>query len=178
MAGLIHPITLGGHDPFNIKRAFTMKFQRQWHTLYVAVDLHGTLILPYHDKIEFYPDAIEVMQWFNRRSDFKVILWTSSYLTEIAKFDRVAKKKGIRFDFINGNPLEANSKLAFFGQKFYFNILLDDKSSFDGEYDWTFLAKVLEDTTGEKILKWNKEQIARLNKGIRLKIKGLKSYYS
>ena len=178
MAGLLHPINLGGPDHFNIKRAFAMKFQRQWHTLYVAVDLHATLIRPYHDKIEFYPDAVEVMRWFNRRSDFKVILWTSSYLTEIAKFDRVARKHGVRFDFINSNPLEANSKLAFFGQKFYFNILLDDKSSFDGEYDWTFLAKVLEDTTGEKILKWNKEQIARLNKGIRLKIKGLKSYYS
>src|ERR1039458_923088 len=63
---------------FNLERVFQQKKERKWHTIYVAVDAHGTLIKAYHDHIEFYTGAVEVMQWFNSREDFKVILWTST----------------------------------------------------------------------------------------------------
>ena len=143
------------NNDFNIETAFRHKAERGWQTLYVAVDLHGTLIKPGHDCIEFYPSAIEVMKWFNRRNDFKVILWTSSHNKEISEFLDAAKRDGISIDFVNENPLEANSKRACFDKKFYFNILLDDKAGFIGETDWTLIARILEKITSDKILKTN-----------------------
>ena len=43
---------------------------------------------------------------------------------------------GIKFDYINENPLEVNSELSDFSKKFYFNILLDDKAGFYPKEDW------------------------------------------
>src|SRR5260221_13522634 len=110
-------------NPFNLQRSFEQKKEREWHTIYVAVDAHGTLIKPYHDRIEFYPGVVEVMKWFNSRSDFKVILWTSSHVTEIEDICKEAEKLGFKFDFFNENPLEKSSKRANFTQKFYFNVI-------------------------------------------------------
>jgi hypothetical protein len=129
---------------FNIERSLQMKVQRDWNTLYVAVDLHATLIKPYYDDIfEFYPDAIEVIQWFNKRPDFRVILWTASYPNEIKEFLKEAKENDITFDYINENPRELNSRKGCFDDKFYFNILLDDKAGFVGETDWTLIKNEL-----------------------------------
>lgn len=130
-------------NPFNIEKAFQDKVKRGWNTLYVLIDAHGTLTKPGHDKVEFYPGAIEVMKWFNGRKDFKVILWTSSHQKEIdaLKFD--AAKSGFYFDFINENPAEPNSERANFDKKFYFNILLEDKAGFVGETDWALVKSEL-----------------------------------
>ena len=129
---------------FNIERSFKMKDERNWDTLYVATDLHSTIIKPYYnDTIEFYPDSIEVIKWFNSRPDFQVILWTSSYEPEITVFLIEAHKKGIKFDFVNSNPLEQNSKKGCFTRKFYFNILLEDRAGFVGETDWTLIKNEL-----------------------------------
>ena len=128
---------------FNIERTFQLKKERGWDTLYVAVDLHGTLVKPYHDKIEFYDYAPDVISWFNNRPDFKVILWTSSHPKEIAEFLKLAEEFCLRFDFVNENPLEKNRGFACFDQKFYFNILLDDKAGFVGETDWPLIISEL-----------------------------------
>ena len=128
---------------FNIERAFQGKAIRGWTTLYVLIDAHGTLIKPGHDKVEFYPNAVEVMKWFNNRNDFKVILWTSSHQEEITEVLRAAAKEGFFFDYVNGNPAESNSIRANFDKKFYFNILLEDKAGFDGETDWLLIKNEL-----------------------------------
>lgn len=128
---------------FNIQKAFQDKKERGWKTIYVAVDAHGTLIKSYHNTIIFYPDAIEVMKWFNSRSDFKVILWTSSHVTEIEDICKEAEKLGIRFDFFNENPLEKNSKRANFNQKFYFNVMIDNKAGMEPTTDWKLIKKEL-----------------------------------
>ena len=128
---------------FNIERAFKTKAERGWHTLYVAVDAHGVLIKPYHHCIEFYPEAIEVMMWFNSRPDFKVILWTSSHAKDIKNMLVNLKLSGVTIDFVNCNPLEANSERACFDRKFYFNILLDDKAGFEPETDWKSIKQEL-----------------------------------
>ena len=161
---------------FNIERTFKLKAERNWQTIYFAIDAHGTLIKPtYNEVIDFYPDAIEVMKWLNARADIVTILWTASYPAEIAKFLEESFKQGIKFDFVNSNPLEQNSRLGCFTRKFYANVILDDKGSFDGECDWTLIAKVLENVTGDKILECNEEQRLRLNKGISEKINDLNS---
>jgi hypothetical protein len=123
---------------FNIQKSFQQKKDRGWDYIYVAVDAHGTLFKPDHDSVEMYEDAIEVMRWFNSRTDFKVILWTSSHPQEIENIIEEAKKKGILFDFINENPMEKNSVKACLDHKFYFNILLEDKAGFSPEDgDWS-----------------------------------------
>lgn len=122
---------------FNIQNSFEQKKDRGWSTLYVVVDAHGTLIRPYHHKIEFYPDAISVMRWFSSRPDFKIILWTSSYPAEVNDLVVEAAKQNIKFDFVNANPIEANSPRADFSSKFYFNILIENKAGFSPEDgDW------------------------------------------
>lgn len=128
---------------FNIERAFIAKKEREWDTLYVAVDAHGTLIKPYHHSAQFYPGVVEVMKWFNSRPDFKVILWTSSHQKEIDELLLKAADEGFTFDFVNENPLEKNSERANFSRKFYFNILIEDKSGFDPITDWKLIKEEL-----------------------------------
>ena len=132
-------------NTFNIEKTFKTKAERKWHTIYFAVDLHGTIIRPGHDKVEFYPDAVSVVKWINKRTDCKIILWTSSHKEEIDTFISECAKNGISIDFINENPLEGDSKRACFDKKFYFNVLLDDKAGFDGERDWTRIKDALID---------------------------------
>lgn len=141
---------------FNVERAFKIKSERGWPTLYVAVDAHGTIIKSYNDCIEFYPGSIEVLRWLTKREDFKVILWTSSYSKEITELlDFSYEKYGIVFDYVNQNPLEKNTNKANFSQKFYFNILLDDKAGFSPEDgDWFLIANEFEKVTGDKIINW------------------------
>lgn len=128
---------------FNIQRTFEMKVERGWDTIYFAIDLHCTLVKPGSKTIEFYPGAVEVIKWFNQRKDIKLILWTSIYPDEVERFCKECSKLGIAFDFLNNNPLEKNNERSFFGQKFYFNILLDDKSGFVGETDWNLVKSEL-----------------------------------
>ena len=130
-------------NTFNIEKTFKTKAERNWHTIYFAVDLHGTIIKPGHDKVEFYPDAISVVKWINKRPDCKIILWTSSHQSEISNFLYECQKNEIHFDFINENPLEGDSEKACFDKKFYFNILLDDKAGFNAETDWALIKQTL-----------------------------------
>jgi len=129
---------------FNLERAFQQKKERKWETVYVTIDLHGTLIRPYHDCIEFYPGAVEIIQWFNSRPDFKIILWTSTHFKETLDFLDVAREQGLKFDCINKNPFEKSSPRANFALKFYFNILLDDKAGFEPETDWELIKHELQ----------------------------------
>ena len=124
---------------FNIERAFQTKKERGWQKLYVVVDAHGTLIKPYHTCVEIYPHAVEVMRWFNNRHDISTILWTSSHSIEIESILAVCEKANFYFNSINVNPREPNSDRACFDQKFYFNILLDDKAGFEPETDWELI---------------------------------------
>lgn len=124
---------------FNIQRSFELKKERGWQKIYVVVDAHGTLIKPYHNTIEFYPYANEVMRWFNNRLDFSTILWTSSYSVEIDTILKACNNAGFFFTYVNSNPAEKNSERACLDKKFYFNVLLDDKSGFEPDTDWQLI---------------------------------------
>lgn len=160
---------------FNIEKSFKLKAERNWDTLYLVIDAHGTIVRPYHTHLELYPECIEVLQWFTKRKDFKIILWSSSHLKELENIDILCIKNGIVINAINQNPDEHNTQQACFDHKFYFNILIDDKSSFDPEYDWLILGKELERITGEKVIEWNEEKIKKLKEGISKMISNLNS---
>lgn len=127
------------------KNAFKLKTQRSFDVIYVAVDLHGTILTPEYNKFnkgaKIYPHSPEVLSYLTKRKDIVLILWTSSYWEPIEEIIRIAAQKGIVFDYFNENPAEKSGELCDFSQKFYFNVLIDDKAGFDPQKDWLALRK-------------------------------------
>ena len=131
-----------------ITTCFTLARQKNWDRTFWAFDIHGTILKPNYrrDSIstEFYPMAKEVMQMLTQRQDIVRILYTCSYPHEIEQYIEYFKSHGIEFDYINENPEIANGGYGYYQDKFYFNVLMDDKAGFDGETDWMAIKKVLE----------------------------------
>lgn len=141
---------------FNIQRAFEEKKQKGWKYIFVAVDLHDTIIKGTYTKNnegkEFYPYAEEVLQWLTRRKDVVLILWTSSHTKPAKDILKWLNSRNIRFQYVNENPLCSNSELCDFSKKFYLSIILDDKAGFEGKTDWLLIKKEL-----QKIGEWEEE---------------------
>ena len=70
---------------FNIARTFEMQKTKGWPETYWCIDLHGTIIPSGKDsndrtdKIQFYPDAKEVLQYLSNRSDV-IMIWNLQYI--------------------------------------------------------------------------------------------------
>jgi hypothetical protein len=121
--------------------------ERNWSKTYWAFDIHGTILKSNfkRDEIstEFYPGAIEVMQMLGKRKDIVKILYTCSYPNEIEQYITYFKKHDIHFDYVNTNPEVADGGYGYYQDKFYFNVLMDDKAGFDGETDWLEIKKII-----------------------------------
>lgn len=121
--------------------------EKKWAKTYWAFDVHGTLLKPnfQRDKIssEFYPGAVEVMRLLNERKDIVKILYTCSYPNEIKQYLEYFEQHGIHFDYVNENPEVADGGYGYYRDKFYFNVLMDDKAGFDGETDWLEIKKII-----------------------------------
>jgi len=130
-----------------IKRAQKIKEERGYEYKYWFVDLHRCIITPtYNSKnknAEFYPDAIKVLRHLTESESDVIILWTSSYLGNLDGIYEKLASQGVRFNATNANPFEESTELCDFSKKPYFDILIDDKAGFDGESDWTEVAKYL-----------------------------------
>ena len=125
-----------------INKMFAHAFEHQWYETYWAVDIHGTILIPTFRKdsydSEFYPWAKETLQLITTRPDIILILSTSSYPQEIEHYMKVFKENDIHFRYINENP-EIDSEKGNFGyyvDKFYFNVMIDDKAGFEPEIEW------------------------------------------
>jgi hypothetical protein len=135
------------------KRAFELMIIRNWEHIYVAVDIHGT-ILPGHYKnkqdLIFYPYAEQVLNQLTKSTSIKLILYSCTAPEEIQHYLSWFEKHDIHFDFINENPECVNTHIADFNKKPYFSVLLDDKAGFNPE-DWKtifdFLSKRIFETT-------------------------------
>lgn len=136
----------------SITKSFEVAFERMraknWDTIYILVDIHGTVFKPsYHkeEKFEFYEHAKGALQMLSEWSSIKLIMWTSSTPEMIKKFLDVFEENDIHFDYVNENPevkaLPTDPKSSDFSNKFYFNIGLDDKFGFDPEEDWGEIIK-------------------------------------
>jgi hypothetical protein len=121
--------------------------ERGWEKTYWAFDIHGTILKPNYKRgaisREFYPHAIEVMQLLTKRKDIVKILYTCSYPHEIEQYIEYFAKHEIHFDHINKNPEVADGGYGYYNDKFYFNVLMDDKAGFDGETDWIEIKKLI-----------------------------------
>jgi hypothetical protein len=126
--------------------------RRNWDKTYWAFDIHGTMIKPNYKTNEiakeFYPYAIEVMQVLSKRTDIVRILYTCSYPHEIEQYVQHFKTHDIHFDYVNSNPEVADGGYGYYKDKFYFNVLFEDKAGFDGDTDWLLIRKWMEGNGG------------------------------
>ncbi len=133
----------------HIENVFTVyKPKRKWDKIYWLVDVHGTIIPSTWNSnycgYEFINDACkEVLRWISNTPDQNLILWTSSYPSEVALIIGWLENNGINVDYFNCNPAEKNTEYADFFHKPYFNILLDDKAGFDPETEWEMVKNTL-----------------------------------
>lgn len=125
-----------------IEQAFKVKEDRGWDKLYVAVDIHGTILKPDYEIdgicTEAYPYALEVLLKLSQCEDIVLILYTCSHPNEIEEYRELFRFHGIEFNYVNSNPevKTGDTKHGYYNEKFYFNILFEDKSGFDADTDW------------------------------------------
>ena len=126
-------------------KAFAAYKERGWEHIYVAIDVHNTLVWPTYDEdleLQFYPGALQALRLMKEEfgDTFKFIMWTSTTPEYIEKYKEYFAKYGLYFDYVNENPeVVADNQSAVtadFSRKFYFNIGLDDKFGFDPIEDW------------------------------------------
>lgn len=121
-----------------IKDTIAQKQIRKWDKLYWCIDLHDTIITGKYNKFNvgstIYPDAKLVLDYLYDSKEHVTTLWTSSHFDSATD---VVNRFDLRFNYVNVNPECPNTELCDFDIKFYFNFLLDDKSGFCGETDWT-----------------------------------------
>lgn len=133
---------------FSIQRSFRQMKERGWDKVYWAIDLHDTVFKGDHKPRsvggEFYPRAKEVLQRLSAREDCSLILWSCSYGPIIKKTIEWFAEHEIKIDYANENPECGNTLTGDFTQKFYFNVLLDDKAGFEGETDWHIVEQELD----------------------------------
>src|SRR5690349_4078508 len=122
--------------------------EKKWTKTYWAFDIHGTILKPTYQRNdisrEFYPFAKEVMLLLAQRKDIVKILYTCSYTNEILQYVEYFAANGIHFDYVNSNPEVMDGGYGYYQDKFYFNVLMDDKAGFDGELDWKSIFELLQ----------------------------------
>ena len=135
----------------DIRKAFDAAFirmrEKDWDKIYVAVDIHDTILRACYDEEEtydYFPMAKEALQLMSCREDICLILWSSCHRDKLMEYAQHFLNDGIRFDYINENPEVGNTRLQNFEEKLYMNVGLDDKFGFDAETDWEIIGHVLE----------------------------------
>jgi hypothetical protein len=125
-----------------IQKMFKHSFEKEWYETYWAFDIHGTILIPTFRKdsydSDFYPYAKETLQLLTKREDIVMIISTSSYPEEIEHYQKVFKENDIHFKYVNENPDIDSSKgnFGYYENKFYFNVMLEDKAGFVPEKEW------------------------------------------
>jgi len=133
-----------------VKNAFRKKRERgwdKWPKVFWAIDLHDVIIPGTYTRNnegrEFYPDGKEVLQWLTNRKDMCLILYTSSHKDSIADILNWLMQYNIRFDHVNKNPECKDTTLCSFADKFYFDVMLEDKAGFNGNSGWLDIKNAL-----------------------------------
>ena len=144
-----------------IEQMFEYAEKKEWFETYWAIDLHGTVSRPDYRKeskeIDYYPYAKETLQLMSEREDIKLIMFTSSYPEEIKEYYKQFRNDNIIFDFINDNPevTDAKGSFGFYDKKPYFNVLLEDKASFNPLNDWEYLYNHFKNTKYRPNKEWS-----------------------
>jgi len=119
--------------------AFALKRERNWTKIYVAVDIHGTVLRASYEgreTFDYFPSAKRALQMLSERQDVCLIIWSSVHDRNLTAYLKRFREDGIVFNYVNQNPEVENTALADFSQKFYFNVGIDNRFGFDAEKDW------------------------------------------
>ena len=125
-----------------IEKMFKHSFEHKWFETYWAIDLHGVVFIPTFRKDDgkavFYPFAKETLQLMSNRKDIVLIMFTSSYPSEIESYNKVFVENDITFQYINENPEIQSGQDGYgsYDKKFYYNVLFEDKAGFDPLIEW------------------------------------------
>jgi hypothetical protein len=129
----------------SIQEAFSMKVERNWDTLYFAIDLHGTIIEPGRLKdLAPFPKAMETLKFLSQQKDIVLILFTSTTMEALQPFWIWCKDNDIYFKYFNENPECLNTHEGDYTRKFYYNVLLDDRAGFEPLTDWDIVKSEVE----------------------------------
>lgn len=130
-----------------IYRAYNTLLNRGWDKLYWAVDIHDTCMeanyIPGQLPTTFLSISKRVLQHISKRKDAVLILYTCSHPHEIEQYVKFFKENDINFKFSNKNPDVGNTRLGSYDDKFYFNVLLEDKAGFNPDTHWYEIEKAL-----------------------------------
>jgi hypothetical protein len=134
-----------------LNQAWLKKQERGWDKIYVAVDWHDTICKSTYDTdgpaLDWCWGAEETLQYLSDDTRFCLILYTSSFRGVCDTFVKKLKEyHGINFEYINENPEVTNTDYGDFRDKFYFDLLFDDKAGFTGE-DWCVVQDFILDKT-------------------------------
>ncbi len=126
-----------------IHHNYAQKLRRKWTCLYWAIDLHDTVIEGKYNKFNegatLFPYAKETLDYLYSSNSHKTILWTSSHDEAI---DEIIKRHDLKFHYRNDNPECPSTDMCNFGDKFYFNFLIDDKAGFES-HDWKIIYETI-----------------------------------
>lgn len=129
-----------------IKRAYKQLEEKNWDKIYWAIDMHGTCLKSSYKTNQnewINEDVIKTLQLISSLPESMIILWSSVYPAEQSRIIHLFRDNNISIEAFNENPFEKNTNTGDFREKFYFNILLDDKAGFDPEIDWKLIYKYL-----------------------------------
>lgn len=153
-----------------IKKLFADAERKEWFETYWNIDIHGTVSKPDYSKhnkeVNYYPYAKETLQLLSERDDIKMIMFTSSYPKEIEQYKTILKNDNIEFSYINENPEISSDKGSFgyYVNKYYFNILIDDKAGFNPETDWKHLYEYFKSTEYRPNPEWSMKYVEEYHK--------------
>lgn len=117
----------------HIVEEYELAYRKGWDKLYFAIDIHDTVL-----KADYKPGSVggdfigaakAALQCMTQRKDICLIAFTCSYNhREMLDWFR---EQGINFEYVNENPECGNTKYGDFTQKFFFNVLLDNRAGFE-----------------------------------------------
>jgi hypothetical protein len=120
---------------------------REYQYLYWCIDVHGVILTPTYELnnngARYYPYCLKTLKILSDLPDQKIILWSSSYNRQLDVVRRNLEDESINIDFVNCNPDFTRTDICDFTQKFYFDILLDDKAGFEADTDWKMIYEYL-----------------------------------
>lgn len=126
-----------------LQKSIQRSITKGWNKVYIAIDLHETIVKPSYVKqngnFKFYNYSKEVLQYLSKLDYIVLILYSSILQEQKQDILKFFKDNDIIFKYINENPEVEDTDYASFKDKFYFNILWDDKAGFEPYNDWVII---------------------------------------
>lgn len=121
---MIHNAVQKAYDRFNTC---------EWNRIYIALDIHGTVANPDYTDVstKLYNNAVEPLQVISNLPEVSIILFSCCYPTDYAKYYSLFEKHNILIQDFNKNTEVHNTETGCFDNKFYFNLMIDDKAGFE-----------------------------------------------